>query len=115
MNQKIELLTDEETKFRLSLWMNQNPTDIFSNLKIPSLNDYMLFLFPDVGIATFESFIPGNAYYTFKYYDYHKLLEQVSSLTKTQMILCSDFLGRGYHIGDKDKLQQRIEKLFSWK
>ena len=33
------------------------------------------------------------SYYTFKYFDFDELLKNVSSLTKTQMVLSSDFVG----------------------
>ena len=72
-----------------------------------------LFLYPKVGLAVFESFVPGNAYYTFRYYDCDMLINQITSLSKTEMVLSSDFLGRGYHVQDKDKLQDKIDALFN--
>lgn len=50
--------------------------------------------------------------YTFKYFDFDELLKNVSSLTKTQMVLSSDFVGRGYHISDRDRLETKIHRLF---
>ena len=47
------------------------------------------------------------SYYTFKYFDFDE-----SSLTKTQMVLSSDFVGRGYHISDRDRLETKIHRLF---
>ena len=110
MYRKITELTDEESRLRLGFWMNHKPTEIFSNLGIPSLQDYIVFLYAERGLAVFESFIPGNAYYTFKYFD--ELLNSVSVLSKDQMILSSSFATRGYHISDRDRLGIKIDRLF---
>lgn len=112
VGQKIQELSDEETKFRLNAWMNHTPTEIYSDLGIASLPEYIVFLYPDRGLAVFESFIPGNAYYTFKYFDFDVLIENVAKLTKTQMITTSNFLNRGYHITDRSRLVQKIDDLF---
>lgn len=112
VKQKINELTDEDTRFRLNSWINHNPSEIYSNLGILSLQDYIVFLYAERGLAVFESFIPNNAYYTFKYFDFDELLKNVSSLTKTQMVLSSDFVGRGYHISDRDRLETKIHRLF---
>ena len=113
MNNKIQELSDEETQFRLNSWMKHEPTDIYSELGIASLQDYIVFLFAEKGLAVFESFIPGNAYYTFRYFDLDELLKKVSTLSKTQMILSSNFVSRGYHISDKNKLKNKIDMLFA--
>lgn len=113
INQRITNLTDEETKFRLNLWMKHSPSEIFSNLNIPSLPEYIVFIYAERGLAVFESFTPGNAYYTFRYYDLEALLQNVSLLTKTEMLVSSNFLSRGYHIHDKERLETKIKKLFS--
>lgn len=110
---KITELTDEDIKFRLNNWMKFNPSDVMSNLGIKALDGYIVFLYADYGIAVFESFIPGNAYYTFKYYDFEQLLNQVSKLTKSEMITLSNFVNRGYHIYDKEKLKKTISDLFN--
>ena len=112
VKQKINELTDEDTRFRLNSWINHNPSEIYSNLGILSLQDYIVFLYAERGLAVFESFIPNNAYYTFKYFDFDELLKNVSSLTKTQMVLSSDFVCRGYHISDRDRLETKIHRLF---
>lgn len=112
IQKQISELSDEDTKFRLNIWMSHNPSEIYSNLGIPSLNDYMVFLFHENSLAVFESFIPGNAYYTFRFNDLENLLSQVNGMTKTQMLTLSSFLHRGYHIQNQDKLTDRIEKLF---
>lgn len=112
---KISELTDEDTKFRLNSWLEHNPTEIFSNIGVLSLQDYIVFLYPSFGLAVFESFIPGNAYYAFRYTDFDKLLNQVSTLTKTQMLMNSAFLNRGYHLQDSVKTKEKINLLFAQK
>lgn len=110
--QRIDKLTDVETKFRLNLWLSYEPTEILSNFEIPALDDYVAFLFPNNAIAVFESFVMGNAYYIFHYDNFDNLLSQLRKLSKKEMILFSDFLIRGYHIKDQDKIENKIEKLF---
>lgn len=112
IGKKIDELSDEETKFRLNAWMNHLPAEIYSDLGIASLQEYIVLLYPNRGLAVFESFVPENAYYIFKYYDFDILLENVSKLTKTQMIATSSFLNRGYHITDRIRLGQKIDELF---
>ena len=109
---KISALTDEETKNRLSLWLSYNPTEIYSNLGVHALDEYVVFLYDDNNLAVFESFVPGNAYYTFRYDDFDRLLVQLSGLSKTKMLLASNFLMRGYHIQDKERFEGKITKLF---
>lgn len=112
MQKRIEELSDEETRLRLESWMRHRPSEIFSNLSISSLSDYIVFLYPENGLAVFESFTAGNAYYTFKYHDFDKLLKDVAYLTKTQLITLSNFVSRGYHVSDREKLEHKISKLF---
>ena len=112
---KISELSDEDTKFRLNTWLDYKPAEVFSNLGIQSLQDYIVFLFPANGLAVFESFIPGNAYYAFMYNDFERLLQQVSALTKTQMLMNSAFINRGYHLQDKQRTKEKIAFLFSEK
>jgi len=112
VRQKITELSDEETRFRLNLWMGHNPSEIFTDLSVASLPDYIVFLFAEIGMAVFESFVPGNAYYTFRYFDFDALLNSISGMTKKQMSISSTLLHRGYHISDQDRLEQRIDKLF---
>lgn len=109
---KISELTDEDTKFRLNAWLEHDPAEIFSNIGVPSLQEYIVFLYPGFGLAVFESFVPGNAYYAFRYTEFEKLLNQVSSLTKTQMLMNSAFLNRGYHLQDNVKTKEKINLLF---
>lgn len=112
---KISELTDEDTKFRLNAWLEHDPAEIFSNIGVPSLQEYIVFLYPGFGLAIFESFVPGNAYYVFRYTEFEKLLNQVSTLTKTQMLMNSAFLNRGYHLQDSVKTKEKINLLFAQK
>lgn len=41
-----------------------------------------------------------------------QLLKTVSLLTKSQMILSSGLVNRGYYIQDKDRLKEKISKVF---
>ncbi len=65
--------------------MQHNPQEIYSNMGIESLPEYIAFLFPQRDLAVFESFTPGNAYYTFRYNDFCDLLDDISGLSKTQL------------------------------
>ena len=96
----------------MNLWLNYGPGEVYSQLSIDALYNYLAFLYPEKELAVFESFEPGNAYYTFRYTDFEGLLSQMSALTKTQMLVASNFLGRGYHIQEKDRLEERIKKYF---
>lgn len=112
IKQRVAALSDDETRYRLNLWLQYSPTEIFSQLAIEALANYMVFLYPEEELAVFESFVPGNAYYTFKYTDFESLLAQVAKLTKTQMLLASNFIGRGYHVQEKERLEERISMFF---
>ena len=98
IKERISQLTDEDTRYSLNLWMQYYPTDIYSQLNIDALSNYMVFLYLENELAVFESFIPGNAYYTFRYTDFEELLFQVSKISKTQMLIASNFLGCGYDV-----------------
>lgn len=108
---RIDKLTDIDTKRRLNMWLSHNPSEILSNLEIPALDDYIVFLYTDSALAVFESFTSGNAFYSFHYDDFDRLLIQLAKLTKTEMLVVSDFLMRGYHIQDQDKLERKVRKM----
>ncbi len=107
---KISELTDEDTKFRLNAWLEHDPAEIFSNIGVPSLQEYIVFLYPGFGLAVFESFVPGNAYYAFRYTEFEKLLNRVSSLTKTQMLMNSAFLNRGCRVSKGCRKMYSVDK-----
>lgn len=53
-----------------------------------------------------------NAYYCFEYTNIDELLDEIRYLTKTELTMSNDFVGRGYHLQNHDSLQMKIEKLF---
>ena len=113
VKKKIEALSDEELKYRLTLWLDKNPTDRYENIGIDALKDYIMFVYAENGLVVFESFIPGNAYYVFRYRNsLVKLLEEIANMSKTQMACSVHYVNRGYHMQSKDKLVQRVNKYF---
>lgn len=110
---KIENLTDEELKFRLTLWLDKNPTDIYEDIDIEALEDYTMFVYAENRLVVFESYVPGNAYYVFRYKkSLVDLFSEISVMSKRQMALSSHYISRGYHVQAKEKIKQRIEKYF---
>lgn len=93
-------------------WLKYKPTDYYSDLEIPALEGYTLFLYETYSLGVFESFSRDNAYYVFRCISVEQLLAQVAQLTKTEMANISIFMGRGYHIQNRDRLQDRISKFF---
>ena len=113
MRRKIEALSDEELKYRLTLWMNKNPTDRYEDIGIEALKDYVMFVYAENGLVVFESFVPGNAYYVFKYRNsLVELLADINCMSKTQMACSAHYMKRGYHIRSKEKLAKQIDKYF---
>lgn len=113
IKKRINSLTDEETQFRFNIWMNHNPDLVLENISIEALKQYIMFVFSEKEIVVFESFEPQNAFYVFgcpKGID--DLISNISKLTKTQMVLSEWYVDRGNHIVNKDRLKQRIDRLF---
>ena len=113
IKKRINSLTDAETQFRFNIWMNHNPDMVLENISIEALKQYVMFVFLEKEMVVFESFKPQNAFYVFgcpKGID--DLISNISKLTKTQMVLSKQFVDRGNHIINKDKLKQRIDGLF---
>lgn len=108
----VNALSDEEVKSRILTWLKYKPTDYYSDLEIPALEGYTLFLYETYSLGVFESFSRDNAYYVFRCISVEQLLAQVAQLTKTEMANISIFMGRGYHIQNRDRLQDRISKFF---
>ena len=96
----------------MKLWLEHNPTYIYKDVNVDALKNYIMFVYVDNRLAVFESFVPGNAYYVFKYDDINVLLEEISHKTKSQMILAEYSTQRGNHIHNRDKLKNKIDKLF---
>lgn len=69
--------------------MAHNPTDIYEDIDIESLNDYIMFVFAANKFEVFESFIHGNVFYVFRYRNsIVDLMSEIASMTKTRM-MCS--------------------------
>lgn len=109
---KVQQLTDEDKKYRLSLWLEHNPTYIEEQVSIEALKNYIMLVYDSMHLVVFESFIPGNAYYIFRYDDLNTFLSEISVMTKREMSLAKYSIARKNHIQDKEKLKQRIDKLF---
>ena len=105
-------LSDEDVKYRILTWMKYKPSDYFSDLGIPALDGYTLFLYEEYCLGVFESFTRDNAYYVFNCTDVEQLLMQVSRLSKMQMASINAYIGKGYHIQNQDRLQDKIAKYF---
>ena len=113
VKKKIAALSDEELKYRLTLWLDKNPTDRYENIGIDALKDYIMFVYTENSLVVFESFIPGNAYYVFKYRNsLVNLLEEIANMSKTQMACSVHYVNRGYHMQSKEKLTQRVDRYF---
>lgn len=112
---KIEQLTDEETKYRLNLWMEKNPTAIYDDIDICAFkdNDYTLFYFSSAKLAIFESFKPNNAYYAYRLNgSLSELLEDIANMTKEEMLDSKFYIKRGYHLLSHDNLRKKIDSFF---
>lgn len=109
---EISQLTDEDKKYRMNLWLEHNPTCIYKDVNVNALKNYIMIVYAINHLAVFESFIPGNAYYVFCYDDMDVLLEEISHMTKSQMMLAEYSTQRGNHIPNRDKLKIKIDKLF---
>lgn len=113
MQTAINELSDEEVKIRLLTWLQYGPSDCFTDLGIEALDGYVLFVYDEYSLGVFESFSRDNAYYVFNCISIEHLLAQVSQLSKTEMANISIFIGRGYHIENQDRLQDKIAKYFT--
>lgn len=87
-------------------------TFVYRDVNVNALRNYIMIVYTINHLAVFESFIPGNAYYVFRYDDMDVLLEEISHMTKSQMMLAEYSTQRGNHISNRDKLKIKIDKLF---
>ena len=65
IKKRIAALTDEETQFRLNIWMDYRPDIICDDISIEALKSYTMFAFLEEELVVFESFKPQNAFYVF--------------------------------------------------
>lgn len=113
---RINQLDDEETRYRLEMWMSKNPTNVYEDVGIEALNNYIVFVYLQEKLAVFESFTPSNAYYVFRIgEDLMNLLNDISKMTKSQMSLSKHYIKKGYHTLSKESLERRINSYFEFK
>lgn len=115
VRRKIDALSDEELKYRFTLWMRKNPTERYENIEIEALKDYIMFVYAENGLVVFESFVPGNAYYVFRYRNsLTELLATITRMSKTQMACSAHYIRKGYHMQSRERLAKRIDKYFEF-
>ena len=113
IKKRIAALTDEETQFRLNIWMDYRPDIICDDISIEALKSYTMFAFLEEELVVFESFKPQNAFYVFGCPNgLENLKNSIAKLTKSQMTLSKWYVDRGNHISNRKSLQQRISRLF---
>lgn len=113
IKKKIAALTDEETQFRLNIWMDYKPDFICDDIPIEALKTYTMFVFLQDEVVVFESFEPQNAFYVFGCPNgVENLINSIAKLTKSQMVFSEWYVDRGNHISNRKSIQQRISKLF---
>lgn len=113
IKKRIAALTDEETQFRLNIWMDYRPDIICDDISIEALKSYTMFAFLEEELVVFESFEPQNAFYVFGCPNgLVNLINSIAKLTKSQMTLSKWYVDRGNHISNRKSLQQRISRLF---
>lgn len=110
---EIRMLTDQEVKFRLNLWLSKKPTNIYRKLNIDKLNDYIAFEFADYNLIVFESFVSGNGYYYFDSNNIFETIEKIKQLSKTEIFQMTDMRKRGYHVKEANTLVKNINSLFN--
>ncbi|WOO35814.1 phospholipase D-like domain-containing protein [Anaerocolumna sp. AGMB13020] len=109
---EVRMLTDKEVKFRLNLWLSKQPSNIYRQLNIENLNDYIAFEYKDYKLIVFESFISGNGYYYFDSNNIFETIEKIKQSSKTEIFQMSAMDKRGYHVKDANKLVKKIDSLF---
>lgn len=102
IKKRIAALTDEETQFRLNIWMDYRPDIICDDISIEALKSYTMFAFLEKELVVFEWFEPQNAFYVFGCPNaLENLINSIAKLTKSQMTLSEWYVDRGtiYLIG----------------
>ena len=112
VREKLLELTDEEVIKRFSIWLNKKPSNIYSDLGVASLENYILFEYQEYNLIVFESFIPGNAYYYFFNQNINALIKLLKQASKTEVFNFSEMQKRGYHIKNSSNLEISINNLF---
>lgn len=113
MIKRIESLTDDEIKYRLNLWISYNPDIIAEDLGVISLPNYFVFVYERIKLLVLESFTAGNSYYCIHFEgSFEDIINDISSLSKTEIFEYSHMQKRGYHISNKINLENSIRKYF---
>ena len=112
--EKLKELSDEETQFRIKLWMKYNPAIYDKDfIEIESLKGYSMFVFEENKLVVFESFEPRNSYYTFRCpHGVENLIKEIKSMSKTDMRMSENFVVRGNHTKNRENLIARIDRVF---
>lgn len=109
---EIEMLTDQDLKFRLNIWLEKKPSGIYSRFNINSFKNYIAFEYKEFNLVVFESLISANGYYYFDNKNIFQLMQEIKSLTKTEIFEISGMTKRGYHNKNRESLKNTINKLF---
>ncbi len=113
IREKIDNLSDEETKQRLNLWMTYDPEETFENLGVSIFKDYIAFQFKVNERIVLESFSPRNAYYVFKGENIDQVLDSLIYQRRREVPKSRFFLKKGNHINDKKRLKDLIASCFT--
>lgn len=114
IRKRIAVLSDEETKFRLNLWMNHKPDVFYENVPIDAFKTYTMFGFLEKEIVVFESFVPQNAFYVFGCpHGVENLITNIKTMSKAEIIQFSKYyISRGNHVSNRENLKKRINRFF---
>lgn len=110
----IDELSDEETRFRLNVWLQYGPS-IYNQsvVDIPALSEYSMFVYENDSMVVFESFKPKNRYYVFGMPNgIEDLLIHLKEYTKSQMTNSEYYVERGNHVKNKKNILSKINRLF---
>lgn len=113
VQKRIEQLSNEEVKYRLNLWIGNNPDIIVDDLGVFALPEYIAFVYYDKNLLVLESFKAGNAYYCINYKNsFEEEIVKISTLSKTEIFQYSKMNKRGYHIANRFSLENNIQEFF---
>lgn len=113
MQHRIDKLSNEEVKYRLNLWMENNPDLVADDLCILSLPEYIAFIYYDMKLLVLESFQTGNSYFCITYENsFEEEINRISALSKTEIFQYSRMPKRGYHTTNKFTLESNIRRFF---
>lgn len=113
MKNKICQLTNAEVQYRLNLWMSYSPDIIAEDLGIMSLPNYFVFVYKKYNLIVLESFEAGNSYFCLRTSEsFEEIINNLSTLSKTEIFEFSKMSKRGYHVSNKFTLESNIRWYF---